>query len=384
MKKVVFITGGTGLVGGYLVYKFLNDPEVSRIHLLLRGTSKDKASEKLRNVIRTFSQNEDNHDPENKINILLGDITKKDLDLSHEVIEYLAEEITHIIHSAANVKFQQSHEDAMLVNYEGTENVLKFAVKVESVSGLVKFVYVSTAYTCGDHEGEYFEDGSFIPEHFANSYEESKFRSDELVRSYSNKLPVSIVRPSIIVGHSITGATPAFNGLYAPLELIYKQLIHFVPGSESAKMDIVPVDYVGDALISILDMEESANGSIYHITAGKDNCLSAGEVIELACEYFGKLDKNHRVEANSYKVNFLNSSEYKFQKSGMQGAEVMLHNAVEIFSPYITISRIFDNTKAEEALVRKGITVPSFRSYFNAILDFCLATNWGRKAFQAA
>jgi thioester reductase-like protein len=384
MKKAIFITGGTGLVGGYLVCKFLADPNVSRIYLLLRGSSEDQAGEKLKNVIRKFSQDTDYHDPEKKIRILLGDITKKDLDLSHDVIEKLAGEITHIIHSAANVKFQQSLKNAMLVNYDGTRNVLQFAEKVESVSGLSKYVYVSTAYTCGDHEGEYFENGSFIPEHFANSYEESKYKSETLVRSYFYKLPVSIVRPSIIVGHSITGATPAFNGLYAPLELIFKQLIHNVPGSESTLMDIVPVDYVGNAIIGIMEMEEFANGSIYHITAGKNNCVSAGEVIELACRYFKNIDDNHTIESDTYKISFLNSSEYKLHKSRLQGAEVILHNAVETFAPYINIDRSFDNTKAVEALVSKGITVPSFRSYFNAILDFCIESNWGRKTLLAA
>ena len=66
---------------------------------------------------------------------------------------------------------------------------------------------------------------------FRNPYEQSKFEAELLVRERSRSLPIQVVRPSIVVGDSRTGLTPAFNVLYWPLRAFSKRHLSGPPGT---------------------------------------------------------------------------------------------------------------------------------------------------------
>ena len=102
---------------------------------------------------------------------------------------------------------------------------------------------------------------------FANAYEQSKYEAEMLVREYVKILPTTIYRPSIVVGDSISGYTPHFKVLYWPLRVMSKNLIPFVACNLSAKLDVVPVDYVANAILVIMTSPE-ALGKTFHITSG--------------------------------------------------------------------------------------------------------------------
>lgn len=382
MKKVIFVTGATGLIGGHLMHHILDDKDVTKIYVLARGNNDQVAAKKVFRTLKAFSPNSDNPDYKNKIRVITGDITEKNLGLSDANYNMISNEITHIVHSAANVKFQQSLESAMLVNYDGTKNVFELARTANAKSGLSKVAYISTAYACGNHQGVFYENDSFKPILFANPYEESKHRADAYVQTLFNELPVTIFRPSIIVGDSQTGATSAFNGLYAPLELICKRLLRFMPGCESTPMDIVPVDYVSKAIVSIMNQGNSSEGKVFHLTSGRNNTINAGEVVKYAMEFFEK--KIPDAGSCMYQVNFLEAKKYREFQQCLKGAEAMIYKTLESFAPYITIDRTFDNSDTVNALKNTSLTVPAFKDYYEKIFNFTLEANWGRRLRVAA
>jgi hypothetical protein len=55
-----------------------------------------------------------------------------------------------------------------------------------------------------------------------------------------------------------------------------------------------------------------------------------------------------------------------------------------VFDPYLKVTRHFDNTNTLTALQGSGITLPPFAGYFDKLLDYCFAVNWGRTLRHAA
>ena len=121
-----------------------------------------------------------------------------------------------IVHCAASVSFDLPLGEARAINLEGTRRMLEFAGLVRESGGLERYGHVSTAYVAGTHAGRFAECDLDVGQGFRNSYEQSKFEAEQLVRSQDG-LPFTILRPSIVVGDRRSGWTSAFNVLYWPL-----------------------------------------------------------------------------------------------------------------------------------------------------------------------
>lgn len=139
-----------------------------------------------------------------KLTVVCGERTQPHFGWRVQDWTACARRITHIIHSAADVRFDLPLEEARRVNVGGTRIMLDFAEQAAEAGALRHFAYVSTAYVCGDRTGRVLEEGSGQPPCFTNSYERSKWECGQLVRAVMPRMPVTIVRPSITV--------PAFRG----------------------------------------------------------------------------------------------------------------------------------------------------------------------------
>ena len=135
----------------------------------------------------------------------------------------------------------------------------------------------------GNHAGAFAECDHDVGQEFHNSYEQSKFEAEQLVRSHDG-LPYTILRPSIVVGDSTNGWTAAFNVLYWPLRAFARGLFTAVPAIPSAPVDVVSIDYVADAAYELCETS-CGNGATYHLTAG-ENASTIGELASLASRYF--------------------------------------------------------------------------------------------------
>lgn len=98
-----------------------------------------------------------------------------------------------------------------------------------------------------DHAGCFSEDDLNLGQRFRNAYEQSKFEAECLVTNARRRLPVTVLRPSIIVGERDSGWTQSFNVLYWPLRAFSRGAYVALPARREAPVDVVPVDYVADA-----------------------------------------------------------------------------------------------------------------------------------------
>ena len=169
----------------------------------------------------------------------------------------VAEEAGAVMHCAASISFDLPLDEARAINVEGTREIIELA-REASRGRLERFIHVSTAYVAGITEGTFREDQLDAGQEFRNTYEQTKWEAEHVVNDASDLDPV-IARPSIVMGESGSGWTPAFNVLYWPIRAFSRGLFAEVPARPEALVDVVPVDYVADALVHLLE-DSSDNG----------------------------------------------------------------------------------------------------------------------------
>ena len=133
---------------------------------------------------------------------------------------------------------------------------------------LRRFVHWSTAQVSGARSGVILEEELDCGQRFRNVYEETKFRAERMVRDAARRLPVTILRPGIIVGDSKTGEIDKFDGPYYLLVLIVSSPIDVhlpLPGRGSAPLNLVPIDFVVESAIA-LSRDPRAVGGTFHLT----------------------------------------------------------------------------------------------------------------------
>jgi long-chain acyl-CoA synthetase len=298
-----------------------------------------------------------------RVEAYAADLTAPGLGLDQKLRERLAWRVDTIVHSAASVSFTLPLEEARAINVEGTRRVLEFAELAQRSGGLRRYGHISTAYVAGNHTGRFSECDLDVGQGFRNSYERSKFEAEQLVRSHTG-LPTTILRPSIVVGDSRSGWTAAFNVLYWPLRAFARGLFTAVPAIPSAPVDVVPVDYVADAIYSLCEADGGA-GETYHLTAGP-SASTMGEIAQLASRYFRRpLPK------------VLPPAEFEALERG--AAESSALDAGRVYFPYFSIGTVFDQTATNARLLPEGITVSPLREYMGRLLDFATRSRWGKQ-----
>ena len=121
----------------------------------------------------------------------------------------------------------------------------------------------------GITEGTFRERQLDAGQEFRNTYEQTKWEAEHVVNEASDLDPV-IARPSIVMGESESGWTPAFNVLYWPIRAFSRGLFTEVPARPEALVDVVPVDYVADALVHLL--EDSSSSGVVNLVSGREAC----------------------------------------------------------------------------------------------------------------
>lgn len=150
MRKTVLLTGATGFVGTQTARRLIAKEGLHLI-VLVRGHREEAAARLSRTwwprpeLITTIGSG---------VEVLAGDVREPLVGLSREENESLAARVTHIIHSAADLRLDGPIEELRKINVEGTRNVLELARLAHRQHGLVRYAHVSTAYVAGKRTGE--------------------------------------------------------------------------------------------------------------------------------------------------------------------------------------------------------------------------------------
>ena len=274
--RTVFLTGATGFLGGQAARRLLAMEGIQLV-VLVRG--KDRREAEARLARSWWNRPELCAAIGTRIEVAAGDITSPRLGLTGEEYERLAGRITHVIHSAADLRLDGPVEELRRVNVQGAAEVLELARAAHRHHGLQRYAHVSTAYVAGRRTGVVMEDDLGDEHGFSNTYEQTKYEGERLVRASAGDLPLTIFRPGMIVGDSRTGEITTFNTVYVPLRLYLTGRLPVMPCRGNLPVNVVPVDYVADA-VSRLTFDARAAGKTFHLTVPPRLLPTARELLE--------------------------------------------------------------------------------------------------------
>jgi thioester reductase-like protein len=263
----VLLTGFPGFLGSALLERLLARGD-GPVACLVQPRYADLAERRANDIVERYGGVADTPATESaSVQLYEGDITEPDLGLGERLAELAAGgSITELYHLAAVYDLGVDAELAAAVNVRGTEHVLDVAETLE----VERLQYVSTCYVSGRYDGVFTETHLDEGQSFNNHYERSKFRAEVLVRDRMDAgLSTTIYRPAITVGDSQTGETDKYDGPYYLLRFLLAQpaalsVAPALPGSAETELNVVPRDFVVDAIAHLSDREDTA-GEVYQL-----------------------------------------------------------------------------------------------------------------------
>jgi nucleoside-diphosphate-sugar epimerase len=239
-------------------------------------------------------------------------------------------------HLAGSTDFQR-RDLAMSVNVMGTSNVLNLARRLN----VRAFFHVSTAYVAGLHQGLVAEDTLLKNPEFRNVYEESKYQGERIVRE--SGLPFIIMRPSIIMGDSVTGEAKSDKMVYGVLKLCERALRtlqkeygetipssvnYFIKGNRAASKNLIAIDNVTDLMLRV--RQKGQVGKTYHLCNPQSTTI--GEI--------------HDCVQKALNINFLTAAPDYPDSHDIR--QKMIDRGVRVYEPYVLHSDpVFDMTNTQ-------------------------------------
>jgi len=196
-----------------------------------------------------------------------GDIAKPMLGLGEQAYVELAARVDAVIHCAAVTDFNRTDGSLEATNIAGTEQVAAFAAAAEAV-----LYHVSTAFVHTTVDGDRGRT--------AIGYASSKSAAEQVVRF--SGVPYVILRPSVVIGDSVTGEIAAFQGLHQVVAGLFAGIVPMIPFDSRWPIDFVPVDVVADAIACVV--ENRVSEGEFWISAG-DKALSLDEGVAVVVEF---------------------------------------------------------------------------------------------------
>jgi thioester reductase-like protein len=359
----IFLTGSTGYIGAHVTANLLADHS-DPLNLLVRARTVGDARARLWQSLQLHMEFEQfDSFLQSRISIFLGDITNLKFGLSDGDYKRLAGATDSIIHCAASLN-RKSEKSCLNVNLRGTLEVIQLAVRVRREHGLRRFSHVSTVAVTGQRANEVIQEDSAIDWNRSDydPYARTKKFCEHMVRELLPDVPHTIFRPSIVLGDSRRAETNQFDMVRAFVFLAGLPALPFRP---TDKIDIVPVDFVADAITTLHQKPDPAH-EIYHLSSGVASEAFA-ELTDALAKAQGKRPPIFvpALEAPSSKiVNAL---------AGSAGKVGGLATLLKVFLPYLVWNTVFDNSRVVAEMGRRPAL---FSQYCYPLLRFSRDTNF--------
>ncbi len=353
-KRTVLVTGYPGFIGKRLVRTLLTSEPNSTFYLLVQEKFVEDAKRYVKAVRKKNT---------GKVHLLTGDIADMHLGLAADELKKLTRDLTDIYHLAA-ISYLGVPDDLMWqVNVQGTVNLLELA---EEARKLRRFNHVSTAFVSGDREGVITEEELDCGQGFRNLYERTKYEAEKKVRAAMGRLPITVYRPSIVVGDSKTGEIGRFDGPYYLGILLVSSPLSVplpLPGDGGAPMNMIPVDYAVDAILQ-LSQQPEAEGLTFHIV--DPNPMSARSAYQLIARCAG-LQANKISLATGLPRSLLSGLTKLFLSvPGLEKISRAPRQAID----YVSSMAIYNSTNTMRQLKGSGLECPPFEAYADNLVAY--------------
>ncbi|MEM9383534.1 MAG: SDR family oxidoreductase [Pseudomonadota bacterium] len=355
---VYFVTGATGFIGKRVVRRLLN--RQGHVHVLVRSASEARTADLLR-YWKTDGA---------RVTFLEGDITKGNCALADDQIDALVGKVDHVFHLAAIYDLTRNEEHQYKANVEGTRHVVALAERLKA--GCIH--HTSSIAAAGLYDGVFREDMFEEATGLDDPYYRSKHDAEGVVRNDCD-IPFRIYRPGVVVGDSQTGEMDKVDGPYYFFKLIQRMrqmLPIWMPtiGLEGGRINIVPVDFVADAMDHIAH-KPGLDGECFHLTETK--ARRVGDMLNLFARAGHAPEMALRFDARM--LSFIPTSLLRGigALAPVQRAKDALLEDLQIPEQvlrFIGYPTRFDRRSTDAALADSDIQVPALEDYAWRLWDY--------------
>lgn len=290
-----------------------------------------------------------------RVNLVEGDAAAMDFGLSGAELAAIAPEIDRIHHMAQVSYLGADRKLAERVNVGGAREMLEVAALCKSLKCAV---FHSTSHVSGDRTGLVLEGELEKGQEFRNVVEETLARAEKMMRAAMTRLPICVVRPTVVVGDSQTGEVDREGGPYFLILLIVTSPPDFplpLPGRPDSSLHLVPVDYYVRAACA-LGRDARAPGRTFHV--GDPAPLTAKRVFELIASAGGRRTPRAFIPANLTKALLRTPGIDRLAKSPRAFLDALA----------TPVSYSFANTS--ELLADTDVRCPPLESYVEGLVEY--------------
>jgi thioester reductase-like protein len=360
----IFLTGATGYIGAHVAANLLDHHDAT-LSLLVRGRDQRDAEVRLWNAMQL-------HVPfpkfyeylmQAKIRIFRGDITLPRFGLEASDYDRLVHGTDSVIHCAASLN-RKSEKSCLNVNLRGTLEVVQMARQAQYYHGLRRFSNVSTVAVAGKRSHEIVAEDESIDWDRSDydPYARTKKFCEHMTRVLLPDTPITVFRPSIVLGDSRHAETTQFDMVKA---FVFLAGLPALPFRASDRVDIVNVDFVADA-IATLHQKEQPQYDIYHLSSG----TGSQTFRELTTALAAAQQKRAPIFLPFAEKPFAGSLNILANRKGALGHGASL---MKVFMPYLVWNTVFDNTRVTTELGRQPVP---FSQYSFPLLKFSRENNF--------
>ncbi len=353
----IFLTGSTGYIGAHVAAGLL-ERHGDRLNLLVRAKDEHEAEVRLWKSMQLHFPFPQFHEYlQTRITIFRGDLTDSRFGLSADEYSRLAHTTDAVIHCAASLN-RKSEKACLNVNLRGTLEVIKLAAAARDYHGLRRFSHVSTVAVAGQRFNEIVREDDAIQWDRSDydPYARTKKFCEHMIRELLADIPRTIFRPSIVLGDSRHAETTQFDMVRA---FVFLAGLPVLPFRADDKVDIVPVNYVADAVVA-LHQKPRPDHEIYHLSSGAQS-QTYRELTDALSRARGKRSP---IFAPSLEKSFTTALNWL---SNRQGGLGRASSPMKVFLPYLVWNTVFDNRRVVGEL---GVAPAPFSEYSYPLLKF--------------
>ena len=359
----IFLTGSTGYIGAHVAANLLTTHGAS-LNLLVRAKDAQDAEMRLWRAMQLHLEFPRFYEfLQASVRIFRGDLTAPLFGLSRDDYDRLVHTTDSVIHCAASLN-RKSEKTCLNVNLRGTLEVIQLARRSQYYHGLRRFSDVSTVAVAGKRSNEVVTEDAAIDWNRSDydPYARTKKFGEHMLRELLPDTPLTVFRPSIVLGDSRYPQTTQFDMVESFVFLAGLPMLPFRPKD---RIDIVNVDFVADA-IATLHVKDQPRYDTYHLSSGTGS------------QTFRELTDALAVAGGNRRPVFLPGMEKPFSSiiealSNRKGAVGHGAALMKVFLPYLVWNTVFDNTRVTSELGRKPVP---FSQYSYPLLKFSRENNF--------
>lgn len=270
--SVVLLTGATGSLGSYILYKLLENKKVKKVYALVRPQGSTNLLNRISEGFKKRGYPTSKLYDGARLEVLPMNLEKDNLGFSAAKFNSLRSEVTSVLACAWLLDFKHTVSYYNSECLEGLYNLVKFANRPSGARGIelhfVSSVSASSAYpkTTVPEETLPADPRIALP----MGYAQSKYIVEQLFDFLSREknMPCFIYRVGQLCGDTTTGVWNSTE-MYPLMMLGGATVLKKMP-TMNTTINWLPIDYAGQAIIDIMLARRETKQNIFHVVNTKN------------------------------------------------------------------------------------------------------------------